>query len=111
MSHVVCHMSYVTFYFEKLKLVGGESVINRTTPSSFLRTQLETTRLFLDLKDSDELGLAPQLLGENLHLLRLLLQQIVLRLGTLALARKTVGERITMTKVATRGNYTVGCGQ
>ena len=52
--------------------------------------------LFANLEDSDELRLAPQLLGENLHFLRLLLQKLVLRLGTLALAKKKVGGRITM---------------
>ena len=37
------------------------------------------------LEDSNELGLAPQLLGEHLHLLRLLLQEVLLRLLSQAL--------------------------
>ena len=36
----------------------------------------------MHLEDSNELGLAPQLLGEHLHLLRLLLQQLLLCLLT-----------------------------
>ena len=39
-------------------------------------------RLKTHLEDGNELRLAPQLLGEHLHLLRLLLQQLLLRLLT-----------------------------
>ena len=42
MSHVTCHMSRVTFFFlffsdQLVKLIGGGSVINGATPSSFVR--------------------------------------------------------------------------
>ena len=42
----------------------------------------------MHLEDSNELGLAPQLLGEHLHLLRLLLQQLLLCLLTQTLGRE-----------------------
>ena len=35
-SHVTCHVSHVTFFYKVVELVGGGSVINGPTPSTFL---------------------------------------------------------------------------